>query len=104
MLTRFHRTGRGRDSSGFVLFVKRARLRREGDISLFVLCAQLHRLAEMERAKIPLDSFSRSCGVGFTGWGGVKLPVDSFYLLSELGRSAMEISVHSCMCSAVWDR
>ena len=70
--------GRGKDSSGFVLFVKRARLGRDGDFSSFVLCAQLPRIAEMERVKMPVDSFSMSCG--FTGWGGVKIPVDSFYL------------------------
>ena len=60
MLTRVHRTGRGQDSSGFVFFVKRARLEGDGDFSSFVLCAQLFGIADMERVKMPLDSFSMS--------------------------------------------
>ena len=55
--------GRGKDSNGFVLFVKRVRLGRGGDFSLFVLCAQLPRIAEMERVKMQVDSFSMSCGL-----------------------------------------
>ena len=48
--------GRGKDSNGFVLFVKRAKLGRDEDFSSFVLCAQLPRIAEMERAKMPVES------------------------------------------------
>ena len=43
------------------------------------------RIVEMERVKMLVDSFPMSCGLGFTGWGGVKIPVVYFYLLSELG-------------------
>ena len=72
--------GRGKDSSGFVLFVKLARLGRDGDFSSFVTCAQQPRISGMGHVKMPVDSFSVSCGLGFTGWGGIKIPVDSFYL------------------------
>ena len=54
--------GRGKDSSGLFLSVKRARLERDGEFSSFVLCAQLPRIAEMERVKMPVDSFSMSWG------------------------------------------
>ena len=73
---------RNKDSSGFVLFVKLARLGRDGDFSSCVLCAQQPRISGMGQAKMPVDSFSMSCGLGFTGWGGIKNPVDSFHLLS----------------------
>ena len=55
--------GRGKDSSGLFLSVKRARLERDGEFSSFVLCAQLPRIAEMERVKMPVDSFSMSWGL-----------------------------------------
>ena len=85
--------GRGKDSSGFVLFVKLARLGRDGDFSSFVLCAQLPRIAGMRRVKMLAVSFSVLCGLGFIGSGGVKIPMDSIYLLSWLGWGAMEILV-----------
>ena len=64
MWTRIHRIGRGKDFCGFILFVKRARLGRDGDVSSFVLCAQLPRTAGMKHVKMPVDSFSMSCGLG----------------------------------------
>ena len=53
--------GRGKDSSGLFLSVKRARLERDREFRSFVLCAQLPRIAEMERVEMPVDSFSMSC-------------------------------------------
>ena len=65
--------GRNKDSSGFVLFVKFARLGHDGDFSSFVLCAQLPRIAGIGRVKMSADSFSMLCGLGFTGWGGTRI-------------------------------
>ena len=49
----------------------------------------------MGRVKMLAVSFSVSCGLGFIGSGGVKISVDSFYLLSWQGWSAMKIPVDS---------
>ena len=57
-------------------------MERDGDSSSFILCAQLSELAGMELVEMPVDLVSMSCGLRFTGWGAMKIPVDSFYLLS----------------------
>ena len=56
----------------------------ESSVHLFYVFS-CFRIVEMERVKMLVDSFPMSCGLGCTGWGGVKIPVVYFYLLSELG-------------------
>ena len=53
------RMGRAKDACGFVVFVKIARIRRMG------------------RDTVPVDSL---CLLSWLGWGGQKMPVDSFHL------------------------
>ena len=74
--------GRGKDSSGSVLFVELIRIHRMGRAnhsSGFVFFLSWLGFIGWGGIMIPEYSF---CLLSWLGWGGIKIPVDSFYLLS----------------------